>query len=480
MLHRLLASLALRHGDAGAVISRRDLLRAGLAAGAGLALPGCAATGEPPEPRVAGRVVVIGGGFSGLACAEALTSRGADVLLLEARGRLGGRVLSEVSLLRGAAVEAGGEFIGLNHPAWFALARRLELRLDEVADAETRIVLAGKTLNDAEAEAVFVRLDDLAARLTAAARTVEADAPWRSPDASRLDATSVASFLDESRGSDDGWRLFRALLQHDNGVPVERMSLLAMLAQIKGGGLESYWTDSETHRCRGGNQRLAEALADAIGRDRIRLRTPVRAVVEVGGGVGVTLDSGEELDADAAVVAVPPSVWPSLAFAPTDTPPQMGESVKSVTALPALSDTADILADGPAGYVWRQAATSSGVCLAQFAGGPAASGLRGLSETSRREQLDAQLALTTGPLRTRPDATRWYDWPSDPWTRAGYSFPAPGELTTTLRALHERRGRVALAGEHMSPGFVGYMEGALRSGLTAADHAARSLRAASS
>jgi len=62
------------------------------------------------------------------------------------------------------------------------------------------------------------------------------------------------------------------------------------------------------------------------------------------------------------------------------------------------------------------------------------------------------------------------DWPGEQWTGAGYSFPAPGQVTTVgpLLAQAHAGGRLHLAGEHCCYKYVGYMEGALQSGLVAA------------
>jgi monoamine oxidase len=60
------------------------------------------------------------------------------------------------------------------------------------------------------------------------------------------------------------------------------------------------------------------------------------------------------------------------------------------------------------------------------------------------------------------------DWPSDPWTKASYSFPAPGQVTSQGPTLREGLGRLHFAGEYTSYAFMGYMEGALNSGAAAA------------
>ena len=56
------------------------------------------------------------------------------------------------------------------------------------------------------------------------------------------------------------------------------------------------------------------------------------------------------------------------------------------------------------------------------------------------------------------------DWPSDPWTKASYSFPGPGQVTSQGPTLREGIGRLHFAGEYTSYAFMGYMEGALESG----------------
>jgi monoamine oxidase len=61
------------------------------------------------------------------------------------------------------------------------------------------------------------------------------------------------------------------------------------------------------------------------------------------------------------------------------------------------------------------------------------------------------------------------DWPSAPWTLAGYSFPAPGQVTAVGPLLAEGiGGRLHFAGEYSCYKFAGFMEGALASGIAIA------------
>jgi monoamine oxidase len=65
------------------------------------------------------------------------------------------------------------------------------------------------------------------------------------------------------------------------------------------------------------------------------------------------------------------------------------------------------------------------------------------------------------------------DWPNDPLTNGGYSFPAPGQITTVGKTLRDGIGRLHFCGEHTCYKFVGYMEGGLNSGVSLAARIAK-------
>ena len=90
----------------GHLFSRRSVL--------GMAAVAAAPVRTTPRPAraSASRVLVVGAGFAGLSCAVELTDLGWDVLVLEARDRVGGRVHTVRDPFGpGTHVEAGGEFL---------------------------------------------------------------------------------------------------------------------------------------------------------------------------------------------------------------------------------------------------------------------------------------------------------------------------------------------------------------------------------
>ncbi len=114
-----------------------------------------------------------------------------------------------------------------------------------------------------------------------------------------------------------------------------------------------------------------------------------------------------------------------------------------------------------------------------FAGGPGAARLSGMASPARETACAEQLGKVFGGLGAATLDARYVDWPGDPLVRAGYSFPAPGQVTTVGPLLARAHGPIAdggdpsggrlhLAGEHACYKFVGYMEGALASGADVA------------
>ncbi len=284
-------------------------------------------------------------------------------------------------------------------------------------------------------------------------------------------------------------RAIAVQLTADNGVEPARQSYLGNLAQVKGGGLDSYWTESEVFRCRAGNQALAERLARRLGEERVHLRAPVRAVELLGETAVVRCADDRAFAADQVVLAIPPPTWGRIRFDPPLSPvlsPQMGSNVKQITAVrdrywERLGLSPDSLSDGDVSMTWDATDNqpgSAGAALTAFSGGPPAERLRALPPLAREGVYAAALEGIYPGLLAARTGSRFMDWPSDPWTLCGYAFPAPREVTTVGPLLRAGAGRLHFAGEHTCYAFIGYMEGALQSGIAAARRIAAAQRIA--
>jgi monoamine oxidase len=484
----------LRHGrrrnlSTKADFSRREIVRMGLGAAAGIALApllsGCSSTKKTPHRESAKgmRVCVIGAGFAGLACADTLTRAGADVTVLEASPRAGGRVLTDRKLIPHEPVEFGGEFIGENHPTWLSYAKRFKLDFEDAAEYETDypVILGGKLLTPEEYDALYAEVDRMLAKFIEMAKPIDPIRPWTSPDAEALDKRSVLDVVNETELSETAKKFLVATEEADNGVTADKMSLLGYLAMVAGGGFKDYYELSESYRLKTGNDTLASKLANSLG-TRVRLGSPVTAISRTSEAAIVTTEGGRAVEADAVVLAIAPTVWNKIRF---ESPlggkiPQMGKNVKLILRVsrPIWEEQGvapEAISDGLVNLTWVSAEPSrkSPASFTLFSGAADAEDLRTISTAERGRKAIESLKPAYPNLGDVATADRFLDWPSMPRFMASYGFPAPGEVCaygpTLVDGVDDGLAPLRFAGEHTAYGFMGYMEGALSSGVRVAE-----------
>jgi monoamine oxidase len=462
-------------------ISRRQFVAQSLAAASGLLLSGSTIYARRPG-ETGRRVIVIGAGFAGLACAYELHAAGYQTVVLEARDRIGGRVHTLTDLVPRKTVEAGGEFIGSNHPTWLAYAKSFQLptvEIPEPRDLSSPVILDGKRLSKLGVIALFQQIEEIYGKITDAARPIDADAPWTAPNAQALDDLSMSAWLARQNINPTARRAIEAEFASYSGVPTERESFLGMLTCVKGGGLEKYWTENEVYRCVGGNQQLARRLAEKIGAEAIQLRSPVESVQVSKAAVKVTCQTGETLEPDDVVLAIPPSTWGAIRFEPPLPDvlhPQMGHNIKFLISLrDACWEKSDLpsssMSDGPIGFTWSATAGQDGgpeQVLVAFAGAAAADDFSREKPDERDRQMKSEIASRYPGFEESFVRSQFIDWPGQKWTQGSYSTPAPGQVTRQGPILAQGLDRLHFAGEHACLKFVGFMEGALNSGATVA------------
>ncbi len=463
---------------------RRLMLKASILAGAGLLLSGPAALAKT---RLAGkRVVVVGGGFAGLSCAYELKSVGYDVTVIEARNRVGGRVLSFSDFIPGKNVEGGGELTGPNHMHWVAYKEKFGfnfLDVSEEEDLDAPIVLGGKVINGDEGAALWGGLEEGMASMNALAGPIDAERPYLSPGADALDKQSVADWIKAGGFSKEVAGALAANIGGDNGVPVSRLSLLAMLAQVKGGGCQTFWDDSEIYRCEGGNQKLAFKLAEGLGADRVVLGLGVKEINAAKSPCVVTCSDGRTIECDDVVLAVPPTVWKRIRMNPDPTRlvAQLGCNVKYLTHVKKrfwkdAGRSQYTLGDGEISWSWESTDAQGDTGpfgLTAFSGGDGAERVRSRPAAERDKAMTDLFESWFPGFKENLVGTRFMDWPGEQLTQGAYSAYAPGEIMKTGATLHKGLGNLHFAGEHCSFAFMGFMEGALHSGVGVAKRLAQ-------
>jgi monoamine oxidase len=425
-----------------------------------------------------GEVIVVGGGFAGLAAAYELESLGYDVVVLEGQKDVGGRVESLRNVVSGDVMEGGAELIGRNHPAWWSYKRKFDLHFRRLSDpADPPVYLDGGRIFGKKAKKLNRELDSVQSRINRIARRVNADQPWKSPMAKKLDHLSLLTALKRMRMSALCRLAFLELLQSDNGVMADKQSWLGNLAMIKGGGLSRFWTDTETHHCIEGNQALAFAFKKAL--KRVVLRAKVARVEIRGNRVAVVLAGGKKFEGDHVVLAIPPTMLRRVAFRPPVPTVyfsgQFGNNIKFLMNVRNQSwkpEAPNFSSDGPVDLTWDgtdgQVGRRAG--LVAFSGADDAMRVRSWG----KKRFLKELGVVYPRLGNGCGKGVMMDWPGNKWTKGSYSFPKPGEVTRVGPLLRcGYLGRIHFAGEHTCYAFTGYMEAALQSGIRVAEQIAR-------
>lgn len=476
-------------------VSRRTFLSGATAAGMLLAA-GCtddglrsgpATTRPRPDAGAARRVVVVGAGLAGLTAALDLSDAGWEVVVIEARDRVGGRVHTLRDFETTLHAELGGESIDDNHRALLAMVDRLDLRTERrPANRERTGVVYRQGRRTGIAEFVAQRggrvlqdydgFDVAVARL---AEDVDPERPERSARAEELDARSAADLIADLTPVPEARFLIEAdTRSYYNAEPAD-ISLL-FLAQQWAVVADVPYGAEETMRIAGGNSQLPEAMAAAFG-GAVGFGQPVGSVIHDADGVRVTTDQDvAPVDAAHLVLATPPRPLRDVRFDPA-LPPTVAATIDGLDLGPAAKVITEYerpfwrgdgrsgvtVADLPFGVTWDAADsydTGGPGLLAAFITGDAAVELGNLGDEERilavHRQLDEVYPEGRG-LRAGRAAT--IAWGNEVFTGGGYAAYAPGQVIPYWPILREPVGRIHFAGEH-TEALGGYMESAVRSG----------------
>ena len=486
-------------------VTRRTMLGGaslgGLALGSGGLSELTMAAPQGLQGRLPRRVdtVVVGAGIAGLMAARRIAGKGRSVLVVEARGRVGGRVLNH-RLRSGGVIEAGGAFVGPTQDHIIRLAKQLKVPLfDEYATGKSVYVsslLGRRTFTGTvppdptilvDAALLLGKIDDYAAQ-------IDVDAPWKHPQAKKWDAMTLADFIrSESLLNPDGVsNLIECWTQPGFGADPDRLSFLFVLWYVACSGNErhvgTFARNSDTingaqeQRFVGGSQLIPLRMAHRLG-DRVALHAPVHRVDQSGDRVKVHTGRGV-VEARRVVVAVPPPLVLDIDWSP-HLPDQRRRLMRSLDMgrlmkCDAVYRTPFWRKEGLSGFGIsdRGAARAvfdnspkdgtPGVLLA-FVGGDNWRALGRLPKAKRRRRVLEGFATMFGEQALHPIEYTEHDWTKEQWSVGGpTAIHGPGTLTKYGPAIRRPFGRVHWAGTETSTYWSGYMDGAVRSGERAA------------
>jgi monoamine oxidase len=441
-------------------------------------------------------LVVIGAGLAGLAAAREAVTAGCSVLVLEARDRVGGRVLNE-DIGGGQVVEVGGQWIGPTQDRIAAIAS--EMGVDTFptwCEGENVIEYGGGVRRYTGAiprinPLVLLELERARRRLNRLAKRVPLEAPWTARGAARLDGQTAATWMRRNVPSKPGRILLELVIEAIWAAQPEDVSLLHILFYIHSAGSLDLLSDTEggaqQDRFVGGSQLVPIRMAERLGEERVVLGAPVRAIRQ-DSNEGVTAEAdGVSVRARRAIVAVAPTLAGRMVYDPplpgfrdqlTQRMP-LGTVVKCMAVYDepfwrseglsghGMSDT------GPVKLTFDSSPPggSPGVLLG-FLEGRRARELGRLRAEERRSAVVDCFARLYGPRAARPDAYVERLWAEEEWSRGCYGcHMPPGAWTSYGPALREPIGRLHWAGAEYATVWSGYMDGAVRSGERAAREA---------
>ena len=405
------------------------------------------------------RVIIIGAGFAGLSAAYDLHQTGVDVLVLEARNRVGGRVWSQPF---GAddqppiVVERGAEFILDGYDQLTAYAEQFGIPLiDTGMDYSVREPrgVSGLTVDDVRKAGMSLAAASTALR-TRLSVTELIERQGVLPNAAEAVLARV-----EISCAQDGRLLDSSVLQHT--------------ASFNAGS---------TRRLAGGNQSLAARLSEQLG-DRVRLNTAVTSVRLNEDTITVVTDNGE-YQAAQVIVAVPLPILLDLPISPALPAWKeqalrslaVGEAAKLHLRIDSTPRTSGIMSVPDRFWCWTATDGTGEVrpVLNCFAGSPSA--LAALDVTAGPSTWIKRVASIRSDLDLDTSSSLLSTWSDDPWARGAY-VSRGSDGATMESALDAPVGPLHFAGEYMAREFTGLMEGAVRTGREAARSVHAELRA---
>jgi monoamine oxidase len=429
------------------------------------------------------RVGVAGAGLAGLTAAWALQRQGAGVVVFEASRRLGGRVLTVEGLPGAARGELGGDIIeDENRDAIGAVAGALGLSLRRVLPGGFRYHTGAPGRGDTliPGRRLFEGLRELLQDEIAALKRAESN-----PASAIAQSLGRRSALDWARAVRRP-RQAVAAVQSLRGFFLAEPSEYSLLMLAQQLSEEGDPASMKLYRIAGGNARLPERLASSL-RGPVQMDSRVLAVEtrrgrRARGRVTAVIDSGglvSRFTCDAFVVAVPATLAREIAF----TPALPALQQQAIATLPYGRATKALVSFDrrfwrrrghafasrqPVGAAWEAGIKGSGGTLAFLAGGGTSDVLAGL--VAGGSQRDWQRSLGwLGIGRARVLDAVAMTWEDNPYVRGSYAHQSPSYDPALVPWLSAPAGRVAFAGEHTSVSGQGYMEGAVMSGLRAAD-----------
>ena len=431
-------------------------------------------------------VIVIGAGLSGLVSADYLANLGCRVLVLEARERIGGRILSLENTPY--TPELGGMQIGQGYGLMRTYVAKYNLPLERLAHyaKQTHFYIDEQRIDPQEwAQHQANHLPEheknilpshLYYRALAKDKTFKQPSDWTKPEHAHLDI-SLRDYLQQQGMSTEAQRLIDANINARGLDDLSAADALYRVSLARTGG-------QGAHKVKGGNSRLIHALAEGINQ-QIHTQKIVTEIDQSGTKVVIQCEDGSVYRAKRAIISTPFSTLKDVTikgalsngkrhainhsvYTPVS---QVHFSVKAGADVSSIN-AVNLWADSQLGRVFTQLDEKGNIAqLTCWINGKQAQQLDSLSSKDAIATVTKQLEAAYPGLKGKIKPIVHHSWANERFSKGAYIQFAPGQVQSMVSHMASAEDKLSFAGEHTEFTYSG-MESALVSGLRAAQEAA--------
>lgn len=482
----------------GAKTTRRRFLYGGLALASGVS----AANFNYKQEAIAkntSKVLIVGGGIAGLTAGYRLQQAGVAVDIIEATGRLGGRIRTQTKAL-GTVIpaEMGGEFIDSSHKNLLDLAKELDLKVVDLLNSDKGLeaevwYFENRKITQKEIIDWFVPLAQKMEQDLVAIGDGDINYRVASIEAKKFDRLSITEYLETAPIEPILRKMLALAYTTEYGREASEQSCLNLLFLIgtQTDKFQLYGESDERYQIYGGNEQVIQQLAKLLTNSSIQVQTVLESIRTLSDGrYQASLRSGLKTFTrtyERILLTVPFTALRQVSLSKVNLPPVKRQAIaqlgygygaKLITSYnqrlwrEKYQSSAAIFTDLEFQSTWessRYVVGSQGL-ITNFTGGKYSASLGTKSPESQTKSLVNQLDKIfpgLNDVRKADRAIRAY-WLKEPYFQGSYSCYLVGQWTTIAGVEKERVGNLFFAGEHCALEAQGYMEGGCASGEEAA------------
>ncbi|MGO4587678.1 flavin monoamine oxidase family protein [Paenarthrobacter sp. 2TAF44] len=419
-------------------------------------------------------VVVIGAGFAGLTAARELARQGLMVRILEARDRIGGRTWLDRRL--GRDLEIGGTWVHWTQPYIWAELKRYGLVTTPSPQPQKAMWWAAGARHEGDPEELLNLIGSGNEEFVREARQYfpEPFTPLATDAFREVDDVTVKDRIRSEFPPGASREILESFWALNFNGPLDEAAFTQALrwVALTNGDWSLCFEACATYKIVGGTGALAQAILQDSSAE-IDFGFTVAEISEDGGIVTVSDRNGESVTAAAAIVTIPLAVLQKVAFRP-ELPAvkqeamvrgQVSKGTKIWVRLRGIHEPFVALggADWPLNFFQSEYEVNGDTVIVAF--GPDASNIDSTDVSAVEHQLRRLL-----PAAEVLDVAT-HDWAGDEYSGETWPMHKTGFLSRHLAGMQKPHGRVLFASSDIANGWGGFIDGAIESGMEAAQQA---------